>query len=81
MVPEAFEVDSTVRVELPAVAVIVTIVASVVCQFSVTLWPLLMEFVLAEKMRVGMGLVLVLVPTPLQALIPHSARGISPLVM
>jgi hypothetical protein len=67
-----------VRVELPAVAVMVTAVALVVCQLRVTLCPALIEFTLAEKIRVGA----VLGPaTPLQALSPHKANGIIPLVM
>ena len=41
------------RVEEPAVAVMVTEVALNDCQFSVTLCPLLIEFVLAEKISVG----------------------------
>jgi hypothetical protein len=42
-----------VRLEEPADAVMVTDVALVACQLSVTLCPLLMEFVLAEKVTVG----------------------------
>jgi hypothetical protein len=42
-----------VRLEEPAAALMVTDVALVVCQLSVTLCPLLMEFVLAEKITVG----------------------------
>lgn len=76
--PDAVDVDATVRDDVPAVAVIVTVVAFVVCQLSVTLCPWLMEFVLAEKTRVG---ALLLRPKPLQALIPHNASGISPPVM
>ena len=37
----------------PAVAVIVTDEALVVCHDSVTLWPLLMAVLLAEKVKVG----------------------------
>lgn len=70
--------EVNVRVELPAVAVIVTVVAFVVCQFRVTLCPALIELTLAEKMRVGA----VLDPArPLQAVSPHKASGIIPLVM
>lgn len=76
--PEAWDVPGSVRVELPAVAVIVTEVAFVVCQLRVTLCPALIEFTLAEKMRVGAALD---PPTPLQALSPHKANVIIPLVM
>lgn len=76
--PEAWDEDVKVRVELPAVAVIVTAVAFVVCQWRVTLCPALIEFTLAEKMRVGAA---VDPPTPLQALSPHKASGIIPLIM
>src|SRR6266567_3324495 len=41
--PAACELVVTVRVEAPAVAVIVTDVAFVACQFNVTLCPALME--------------------------------------
>ena len=51
--PDAFELVSSVRVEEPAVALIVTEVALVVCQFSVTLCPSLMVLAVTEKTRVG----------------------------
>jgi hypothetical protein len=76
-VPEAFELDVTVRVEDPAVAVIVTPVAPVDCQVRVTLCPAVIEVVLAEKVRVGVALW----PSPPQALIPHKASGRIPLEM
>lgn len=82
--PEAVDVEARVRVELPAVAVIVTAVAFVVCQLRVTLCPALIEFTLAEKTRVGavLGPPEVLPPAgPPQALSPHKANGIIPLVM
>jgi hypothetical protein len=44
---------ATVRVDDPAVAVIVTDVASTLCQFKVTLWPGLIALVLAENISVG----------------------------
>ena len=76
--PEASEVPVKVRVEVPAVAVMVTAVAFVVCQLRVTLCPALIELALAEKMRVGA----VLGPArPLQAVSPHKANGMIPLVM
>jgi hypothetical protein len=77
--PEGWDVEGSVRVELPAVAVIVTAVAFVVCQLRVTLCPALIELTLAEKTRVGA----VLGPParPPQALSPHKANGSIPLVM
>ena len=51
--PATFELVINVRADEPAVAVIVTDVALVAFQFSVTLCPELMELVLAEKTRVG----------------------------
>ena len=51
--PAICELAVNVRVDDPAVAVIVTAVALVACQFRVTLCPELMEFVFAEKTRVG----------------------------
>ncbi|HET9304596.1 MAG TPA: hypothetical protein VFO46_01085 [Candidatus Sulfotelmatobacter sp.] len=80
--PEAWDVPESVRVALPAVAVIVTAVAFVVCQLRVTLCPALIELALAEKMRVGAALGAVLGPARLlQAVSPHKANGIIPLVM
>lgn len=76
--PEALDVEVTVLVALPAVAVIVTAVAFVACQLRATLCPALIELTLAEKMRVGS----VVGPArPLQALSPHRANGIIPLIM
>jgi hypothetical protein len=76
--PDAWDVEVSVRVELPAVAVIVSAVAFIICQLSVTLCPALIELTLAEKIRVGS----VLDPArPVQALSPHKANGIIPLVM
>jgi hypothetical protein len=51
--PATCELVVNVRVEVPAVAVIVTDVALLACQFRVTLCPELMEFEVAEKTRVG----------------------------
>jgi len=76
--PEAWDVEVSVRVALPAVAVIVTAVAFVDCQLRVTLCPALIELALAEKMRVGAALG---PARPLQALSPHKANGMIPLVM
>jgi len=76
--PEAWDVEVSVRVALPAVAVIVTAAAFVVCQLRVTLCPALIELALAEKMRVGAALG---PARPLQALSPHKANGMIPLIM
>jgi len=65
----------TVRVEEPAVAVIVTDVAFVACQFNVTLCPALIELALAEKTRVGF---VELPDSPTQEQSPHKAIGIVP---
>jgi hypothetical protein len=51
--PESFVPLTSVRVDEPAVAVMVTAVALVDCQFKVTLWPVLSEFVLAERVTAG----------------------------
>lgn len=51
--PLAVEVVVTVLVLLPVVAVIVSEVAFVIDQFSVTLWPAVMVLALAEKVSVG----------------------------
>jgi hypothetical protein len=51
--PDVCEPLTTVRLEEPADAVMVTEVALKACQFSVTLWPLLIVVVLAEKVMVG----------------------------
>jgi len=60
----ACELVVNVRVADPTVAVIVTEVALAECQFRVTLCPALMEFVVAEKTRVGGGFEPLLVPVP-----------------
>jgi hypothetical protein len=52
-VPEACEVVVMVRVEDPAVAVIVTDVALEDCQVSVTFCPALMDVGLAERVTLG----------------------------
>lgn len=52
-VPDICEPLTTLRVEEPADAVMVTEFALEACQLSVTLWPLLIETVLAEKVMVG----------------------------
>ncbi len=77
--PATCELDVNVRVEDPAVAVIVTDVALSACQFRVTLCPELMEFVFAEKTRVGgleplLGLVVLL----LEQEHKHNAVSINP---
>jgi hypothetical protein len=51
--PESCEPLTSVRLDEPAIAVIVTDVALDACQFSVTLWPGLSEFVLAERVMAG----------------------------
>jgi hypothetical protein len=53
MLPDGCPPLTRVRVEEPAVAVIVTAVALAACQFSVTLWPGFSEFVLAERVMLG----------------------------
>jgi hypothetical protein len=52
-VPDVCDPLTTLRLEEPSDAVIVTDVALNACQFSVTLCPLLIEPVLAEKVMVG----------------------------
>lgn len=52
-VPDACELVVRVRVEEPAEAVIVTDVAFVACQVSVTLCPLLIEAGLAASVTLG----------------------------
>lgn len=59
--PASCELVVSVRVEDPTVALMVVEVAFVACQFRVTLCPVLIEFVFAEKTRVG-GLEPLLVP-------------------
>jgi hypothetical protein len=51
--PDVCELLTTVRLEEPPDAVMITDVALKACQFSVTLWPLLIVVVLAEKVMVG----------------------------
>jgi len=51
--PDTCELVVTVRVEEPAVAVIVTDVALVDCQVRVTLCPVLMEVGLAARLTLG----------------------------
>ena len=51
--PDVCDPLTTLRLEEPSDAVIVTDVALNACQFSVTLCPLLIEPVLAEKVMVG----------------------------
>jgi len=51
--PDACELVVTVRVEAPAVAVIVTEVASVDCHDSVTLCPLVIDAELAASVTLG----------------------------
>jgi hypothetical protein len=52
-VPAACELVVTVRLDEPALAVMVTEAAFVLCQFSVILCPASIELVLAEKTKVG----------------------------
>lgn len=51
--PDACELVVSVRVEEPAVAVMVTDVALLACQLSVTLCPLVIEVGLAESVTLG----------------------------
>jgi hypothetical protein len=53
MLPDVCMPLTTARVEEPADAVMVTEVALEDCQLRVTLWPLLIDKVLAEKVMVG----------------------------
>ena len=77
--PATCELVVNVRVEDPAVAVIVTDVALSACQFKVTLCPELMELVFAEKTRVGrFGPLLVVVGWLLEQAHKHNAVSINP---
>ena len=53
MVPESGDPFTILRVEDPADAVMVTDIALDACQVSVTLWPVLIEVELAERVTVG----------------------------
>ena len=80
--PEASELVVRVRVDDPPFAVTVTDVAFVACQLRVTLWPALMEFAFAEKIKAG-GVRPLLVPVPLLVLPleqehKHNAAAINP---
>lgn len=66
-----------VRVEEPAVAVIVTEVAFAVCQFSVTVCPALMAPELAENTRSGALPLPLALLTPLQPENDNKATGIA----
>jgi len=74
--PEAFELVVTVRVDEPAVAVIVTDVALADCQFRVTVCPALIAPELAEKTKSGGPPLL----SPLQPESANKATGIAPQV-
>lgn len=76
MLPDACELVVTVRVEDPAVAVIVTDVAFTVCQFKVTLLPASIDAALAEKISVGASPLL----SPVQPEKDNRASGIAPQV-
>ena len=77
--PATFELVINVRADEPAVAVIVTDVALVAFQFSVTLCPELIELVFAEKTRVGgVEPLLVLVLLLLEQEDKHNAVAINP---
>jgi hypothetical protein len=67
--PDICEPVTILRVDDPAEAVMVTDVALNACQFSVTLWPLLIAVVLVEKVIVGA----ILAPESPQAVKPHNA--------
>jgi hypothetical protein len=71
MLPEASELVVSVRVEEPAVAVIVTEVAFTACQVKVTLCPTSMAAALAEKTSDGGSDLL----TPLQPDSDNNATG------
>ena len=72
--PVACELVVTVRVAEPAVAVIITDVALVDCQFSVTVYPALIAPELAENIRSGGPPLL----SPLQPESANRATGIAP---
>ena len=77
--PATCELVINVRADDPDVAVIVTDVALVAFQFSVTLCPELIELVFAEKTKVGGGEpLLVLVLLLLEQEDKHSAVAINP---
>jgi hypothetical protein len=77
--PAICELVVNVRADDPAVAVIVIDVASVACQFRVTLCPELTEFVFAEKTKVGRGEpLLVLVLLLVEQEDKHNAAAINP---
>ena len=69
--PDAWELVARVRVEEPAVAVIVTDDAFAVCHASVTLSPLLIEAGLAESVTLGAELAL---EGPTHEERPHTAN-------
>lgn len=73
--PDACELEVRLRVEEPAVAVIVTCVALDICHVRVTLWPGLIIVALAEKTRLG-GFDFALFEP--QAHRPHKASGTIP---
>lgn len=68
MLPEVGEPETTFRVEDPAVAVMVTELALNEVQLRVTLWPVLIAFVLAEKLISGGSFC-----NPPHAVTPHIA--------
>lgn len=74
--PEGCELVVTVRVDEPAVAVIVTEVALAVCQFSVTVWPASIAPELAENTRLGASALL----SPVHPENDNKATGIAPQV-
>ena len=77
--PATFELVINVRADEPTVAVIVTDVALVAFQFSVTLCPELIELVFAEKTNVGgVEPLLVLVRLLLEQEDKHNAVAINP---
>ncbi|HTS07913.1 MAG TPA: hypothetical protein VMP68_20235 [Candidatus Eisenbacteria bacterium] len=76
MVPEANELVVTVRVLVPAAAVIVTESAFDDCQLRVTLWPDVMDFESADRDTVGAKGAALDVPEHEDK--PHVARSTSP---
>lgn len=76
--PEVCAPFTTVRDAPPALAVIATAVAFADCQLSVTLCPLLIELLLAEKVRltgpVGPGCDIACDPQPVTATKMNTAR-------
>jgi len=77
MLPEAFELVATVRVDDPATAVMMTDVASVDCHVRVTLCPSVIDLALADRVTVGVEFWLP-VEAPEQERRPNEVSSITP---